>query len=77
LRLLGRLRTMLERLAPYQHARELVDISQRDRERKKRQRQDRWRRLREAENTVRAVEYQYRAAARIDDHGRGIEEYAP
>jgi hypothetical protein len=68
---------MLERLAPYQHVRELVDTSQRDRERKKRQRQTRWQRLREAENTVRAVELQYRTAARLDDQDRRIEEYAP
>jgi hypothetical protein len=75
--LLAQLRLALAHFQPYRRVRQMVDASQRERARKRRERAARWERLREAENTVRAVELQYRPAARLDDEGRRIEEYVP
>ena len=74
---LAPVRRLLDRFQPYQHVRALVDASQRERERKRHERAAKWQRLREAENTIRAVELQYRATARLDDQGRRIEEVTP
>jgi hypothetical protein len=68
---LGRVRAMLDHISSYEHVKALVDASQRERERKRRERADRWRRLREAENTVRAVELQYRVKGRLGDDING------